>query len=300
MSRLGATDRFIATPFVIEAMIEAGARRGCSRWPCVFALPAGVRARRWSPSRSCRWPGSRAFVGAAIALAWLAAVAGARRGCCARSGRDAPASRAGAAAALAAARCRSPRRGAGQPRERAKRARARGDPAAGAREPRGRRSGSRARRRRRSASCAAPSASSTPRASGCARSSAGASSSTSSSSRRASTSSAACSRCSSSSATSCARRLRNLYKYGAGARARVPAVAALVRPAADALGLPGDGRRAGPHAARGRAGARRTWSRRNQQRLEGNLDRDRAQRAAQTHRENQPARAAAHASARPR
>ena len=71
MSRLGATDRFIAWPFVLEAMFEAGLS-------AVLALVAVFGAQQAVASRLIGvvflpplW--ALAFVGAAIALAWMAA-----------------------------------------------------------------------------------------------------------------------------------------------------------------------------------------------------------------------------------
>ena len=71
MSRLGATDRFIATPFVIEAMFEAFVAAMLALG-MLFALQQTVVTRLvtvvfFSP------PWIVGFVGAAIALAWLAA-----------------------------------------------------------------------------------------------------------------------------------------------------------------------------------------------------------------------------------
>jgi len=71
MSRLGATDRFIAWPFVLEAMFEAGLA-------AVLALAAVFGLQQALASRLIGvvflppvW--ALAFVGAAIALAWFAA-----------------------------------------------------------------------------------------------------------------------------------------------------------------------------------------------------------------------------------
>ena len=72
MSRLGATDGFIAWPFVLEAMFEAGAvgAAGAGPW-------CSGSSRHWrrisSASRSCLPYGRRAFMAAAVALAWFAA-----------------------------------------------------------------------------------------------------------------------------------------------------------------------------------------------------------------------------------
>jgi cell division transport system permease protein len=72
MSRLGATDAFVAQPFVIEAMLEAliasvlalGVMAGAYR--AVSSQLEGVVFLPWS------W--IAAFVGAALALAWMAAM----------------------------------------------------------------------------------------------------------------------------------------------------------------------------------------------------------------------------------
>ena len=72
MSRLGATDGFIATPFVLEAMFEAFLASFIAL-ALLFALQQGISARvvgiQFLPV-----PVALAFVGAAIACAWLAAM----------------------------------------------------------------------------------------------------------------------------------------------------------------------------------------------------------------------------------
>ncbi len=71
MSRLGATDRFIAWPFVLEAMFEAGLAAVLAL-AAVFGLQQALAARLigvvFLPPV---W--ALAFVGAAVALAWFAA-----------------------------------------------------------------------------------------------------------------------------------------------------------------------------------------------------------------------------------
>jgi cell division transport system permease protein len=71
MSRLGATHRFIAWPFVLEAMFEAGIAAGLAL-AAVFGLQQALAARLigvvFLPPI---W--ALAFVGAAVALAWFAA-----------------------------------------------------------------------------------------------------------------------------------------------------------------------------------------------------------------------------------
>jgi cell division transport system permease protein len=71
MSRLGANDRFIATPFVIEAIFEA-ALSALVSLAVVFALQQAMSARVvglvFLP-----WAWALTFIGAAVALSWLAA-----------------------------------------------------------------------------------------------------------------------------------------------------------------------------------------------------------------------------------
>jgi cell division transport system permease protein len=71
MSRLGANDRFIATPFVIEAIFEA-ALSALVSLAVVFALQQAMSARVvglvFLPAT---W--ALTFIGAAVALSWLAA-----------------------------------------------------------------------------------------------------------------------------------------------------------------------------------------------------------------------------------
>jgi cell division transport system permease protein len=71
MSRLGASDRFIATPFVIEATMVAGIA-------ALLALGLLFAAQQALVQRVLGvvfmpWTWSAAFVGATVALAWLAA-----------------------------------------------------------------------------------------------------------------------------------------------------------------------------------------------------------------------------------
>lgn len=71
MSRLGATDRFIATPFVIEALLEALIAAGLAIG-IVFAL-ASAAANQWLEGIHFLPPLTAvAFVGAVLVLAWLA------------------------------------------------------------------------------------------------------------------------------------------------------------------------------------------------------------------------------------
>jgi cell division transport system permease protein len=71
MSRLGATDRFIAWPFVLEAMLEAGLAAVLAL-AAVFGMQQALAARLiglvFLPPV---W--ALAFVGVAVALAWIAA-----------------------------------------------------------------------------------------------------------------------------------------------------------------------------------------------------------------------------------
>jgi cell division transport system permease protein len=72
MSRLGATDRFIATPFVIEAVLEATFSALLALGVVVVlqrAFVAEIVAVKFLPL-----PWIAAFLGAAIALSWLAAM----------------------------------------------------------------------------------------------------------------------------------------------------------------------------------------------------------------------------------
>jgi cell division transport system permease protein len=72
MSRLGASDRFVSTPFVIEAMFQtagAAAIALAAVWGLQRAISAQIGGVAFLP---LAWAG--AFVGAAIALAWLAAM----------------------------------------------------------------------------------------------------------------------------------------------------------------------------------------------------------------------------------
>jgi cell division transport system permease protein len=71
MSRLGASDRFIATPFVIEAMFVAG----CAALIALGLLYAAQQAvaTRFIGVSFLPWTWMVAFFGATVALAWLAA-----------------------------------------------------------------------------------------------------------------------------------------------------------------------------------------------------------------------------------
>ena len=71
MSRLGATDRFIAWPFVLEALFEA-AFAAVLALLAVFALQQALAARLIGVAfLPATW--ALAFVGTAVALAWVAA-----------------------------------------------------------------------------------------------------------------------------------------------------------------------------------------------------------------------------------
>jgi cell division transport system permease protein len=71
MSRLGATDAFIARPFVLEAMLEALIAAVISLG-MLFAFEQAV-ASRMVGVVFLPWTWALAFAGAALALAWLAA-----------------------------------------------------------------------------------------------------------------------------------------------------------------------------------------------------------------------------------
>jgi cell division transport system permease protein len=72
MSRLGASDRFVATPFVIEAVIQTGGA-ALLALACLFGMQraAGMQlgGLAFLPPL---W--AAGFFGAAIALAWFAAL----------------------------------------------------------------------------------------------------------------------------------------------------------------------------------------------------------------------------------
>jgi len=72
MSRLGATDRFIATPFVIEALIEAAIAAAVALL-AVFALQQAFVAR-FVPIAFLPPTWILAFFGAVVGLAWLSAM----------------------------------------------------------------------------------------------------------------------------------------------------------------------------------------------------------------------------------
>jgi cell division transport system permease protein len=72
MSRLGATDRFIATPFVIEALLQA-AIAAVRALLTVFAFQQAFVARV-VPIAFLPWVWIGAFFGTAIALAWVTAM----------------------------------------------------------------------------------------------------------------------------------------------------------------------------------------------------------------------------------
>ena len=71
MSRLGASDLFIATPFVIEAMIVA-ASAALIALGLLYAAQQAVATRLLGIS-FLPWTWTVAFLGATVALAWIAA-----------------------------------------------------------------------------------------------------------------------------------------------------------------------------------------------------------------------------------
>jgi len=71
MSRLGATDQFIATPFVIEALLEALVAAGVSIG-LVFALAWGAANQWLSGIQFLPVLTAVSFIGAVLVLAWLA------------------------------------------------------------------------------------------------------------------------------------------------------------------------------------------------------------------------------------
>jgi cell division transport system permease protein len=71
MSRLGATDQFIATPFVIEALLEALIAAGVSIG-LVFALAWGAANQWLSGIQFLPVLTAVSFIGAVLVLAWLA------------------------------------------------------------------------------------------------------------------------------------------------------------------------------------------------------------------------------------
>jgi cell division transport system permease protein len=72
MSRLGATDRFIATPFVIEAMLEA-LISGVVALGLVFAFQRAM-ASQIGNLVFLPWTWAAMFVGVVVMLGWLAAM----------------------------------------------------------------------------------------------------------------------------------------------------------------------------------------------------------------------------------
>jgi cell division transport system permease protein len=71
MVRLGATDRFIATPFVIEALIEALVASGFALGS-MYAIQVGVASRLVGGLQFLPWQGTLIYLGSVILLAWLA------------------------------------------------------------------------------------------------------------------------------------------------------------------------------------------------------------------------------------
>jgi len=72
MSRLGATDRFIATPFVLEAMFEA-ALAALFALAVIFGLQQAISARVIGVVFLPPWM-ALSFLGAAVTCAWFAAM----------------------------------------------------------------------------------------------------------------------------------------------------------------------------------------------------------------------------------
>lgn len=71
MVRLGATDRFIATPFVIEALIEAAVAIALALG-IMLGIQAAVASRLVGGLQFLPWEVALMFVGAVLFLAWLA------------------------------------------------------------------------------------------------------------------------------------------------------------------------------------------------------------------------------------
>jgi cell division transport system permease protein len=71
MVRLGATDRFIATPFVIEALIEALVACGLALGS-MYGIQVAVASRLVGGLQFLPWEGALTFLGAVVMLAWLA------------------------------------------------------------------------------------------------------------------------------------------------------------------------------------------------------------------------------------
>jgi len=72
MSRLGASDRFIATPFAFEAVLQT-AVAAVVALGLLFAFQQGVRAQIGGVE-FLPWSWALAFVGAAVMLAWVASL----------------------------------------------------------------------------------------------------------------------------------------------------------------------------------------------------------------------------------
>jgi len=70
MLKLGASDRFIATPYVMEAIMHTVMAAGAALL-LVFALQRAL-APRLAGLTFLPWPWSLAFVGVAVAVAWVA------------------------------------------------------------------------------------------------------------------------------------------------------------------------------------------------------------------------------------
>jgi cell division transport system permease protein len=73
MFRLGASDRFIATPYLVEALLHTTVAAGCSL-ALVYALQQALSSRL-AGLTFLPWMWSLAFVGAAWASAWVASAA---------------------------------------------------------------------------------------------------------------------------------------------------------------------------------------------------------------------------------
>jgi cell division transport system permease protein len=73
MFRLGASDRFIATPYLVEALLHTTVAAGCSL-ALVYALQQALSSRL-AGLTFLPWMWSLSFVGVALAVAWVASAA---------------------------------------------------------------------------------------------------------------------------------------------------------------------------------------------------------------------------------
>jgi cell division transport system permease protein len=72
MSRLGATDRFVATPFIVEALLQAGIAAALALG-VMFAVQQAFVARI-VPIAFLPWSWIGMFLGAAMLLGWIASL----------------------------------------------------------------------------------------------------------------------------------------------------------------------------------------------------------------------------------